>query len=114
MSPYKAGIIVRIIALIKHPTLVTPYETIIRTILADNTITGSSDGAFEQKAGARYVGYGYGPIAPVRRWRLCAWAKKSSAFFAQVFTSFLAFFPICCFRGTPPKPIFLGSSSCWE
>ena len=45
---------------------------------------------------------------------ICAWAKKSSALFAPVFTSFLAFSPICCFKGTRPNPIFLGSSSCWK
>ena len=45
---------------------------------------------------------------------ICAWAKKSSALFAPVFTSFLALSPIYCFRGTPPEPIFLGSSACQE
>ena len=42
--------------------------------------------------------------------QICAWAKKIERVFS---TSFYAFSPICCFRGTPPNPIFLGSSSCW-
>ena len=42
---------------------------------------------------------------------MCASVKKSGRFFGPVFKSFFAFSPERCFRGTPPKPIFLGTSS---